>query len=74
MLASEWDSSKGGLSTINRELAINLARFDEVHVTFFVPRCNDEDERAASDHRINLLRARKRPGFDELDWLNLSTT
>ena len=70
MLASEWDSSKGGLSTINRELAINLARFDEVHVTFFVPRCNDEDERAASDHRINLLRARKRPGFDELDWLN----
>ena len=26
ILASEWGSSKGGLSTINRELAIQLAK------------------------------------------------
>ena len=35
VLASEWGSSKGGLSTINRELAIQLAKRPEVEITFF---------------------------------------
>ena len=35
ILASEWGSSKGGLSTINRELAIQLAKYPEVEITFF---------------------------------------
>lgn len=70
ILASEWGSSKGGLSTINRELAINLGRFHEVHVTFFVPQYNDEDKRAASDQKIDLLKATRHPGFDELQWLS----
>ena len=33
ILASEWGSSKGGLSTINRELAIQLAKFSCLKVT-----------------------------------------
>jgi len=68
-LGSEWRSSKGGLSTLNRELAINVAKNPEVEVTFFVPRCNEEDKKTALDHRINLVEAIRRPGMDELAWL-----
>ena len=35
ILASEWGSSKGGLSTINRELALQLAKCPEVEITIF---------------------------------------
>ena len=70
ILASEWGSTKGGLSTINRELAIQLAKFPNVEVTFFLPRCSDEDKKAAKSHDISILEAEKRPGFDELDWLS----
>ena len=40
ILASEWGSSKGGLSTINRELAIQLTKCPEVEITFFLPQCS----------------------------------
>ncbi|KAL9976645.1 hypothetical protein ACROYT_G013967 [Oculina patagonica] len=69
-LASEWGSSKGGLSTVNRELAINVAKDPDVHVTIFVPQCNDEDIKAARTHEIDLVKAKRRPGLDELEWLN----
>ncbi|KAL9976659.1 hypothetical protein ACROYT_G013983 [Oculina patagonica] len=69
-LASEWGSSKGGLSTVNRELAINVAKDPAVHVTIFVPQCNDEDIKAALSHRIDLVKAKRRPGYDELEWLS----
>ena len=36
-LADEWSSSKGGMSTINRELAKHLAKLPDVKVTFLVP-------------------------------------
>ena len=70
ILASEWGSTKGGLSTINRELAIQLAKFPYVEVTFFLPKCSDEDKKAADSHDISILEAARRPGFDELDWLS----
>ena len=70
ILASEWGSSKGGLSTINRELAIQLAKFPCIKVTFFLPKCSDEDKKAADGHGISILEAKRRPGFNELDWLS----
>ena len=70
ILASEWGSSKGGLSTINRELAIQLAKFSDVEVTFFLPKCSDKDKKAADSHHISILEAARRPGYDELDWLS----
>ena len=70
ILASEWGSSKGGLSTINRELAIQLAKFSYVEVTFFLPKCSDEDKRAADSHGISILEAARLPGFNELDQLS----
>ena len=70
ILASEWASTKGGLSTINRELAIQLAKFSHVEVTFFLPKCSDEDKKAAASHGVSILEAVKQPGYDELDWLS----
>ena len=69
ILASEWGSSKGGLSTINRELAIQLAKFSCIEVTFFLPKCSDEDKKAGASHGISILEAKRRPGFNELDSL-----
>ena len=70
ILASEWGSSKGGLSTINRELAIQLAKFPEVQISFFVPQCSEEDKKAALSHNIEIVQATRLPGYDELDWLS----
>ena len=69
-LASEWGSSKGGLSTINRELAINIAKSPGVDVTLFVLRCSDDDKNAALRHKINLVKATRHPGMEELQWLS----
>ena len=72
ILASEWGSSKGGLSTINRELAIQLAKCPETEITFLVPNsvCSEEDKNIARSHNINIVEAKRRPGFVELDWLS----
>ena len=70
ILASEWGSSKGGLSTINREFAIQLAKFSCLEVTFFLPKCSDEDKKAADGHGISIVEATERLGYSELDWLS----
>ena len=69
ILASEWGSSKGGLSTINRELAIQLAKFPDVKVTFFLPKCSHENKKEALSHAISIVEAERQPGYEELDWL-----
>ena len=69
LLTSEWGSTKGGLSTINRELAIQLAKDDKVDVCMYLPRSSDEDKQAADDSRVRLRTAKKRSGYDPIDWL-----
>ena len=70
ILASEWGSSKGGLSTINRELAIQLAKFPEVEITFFLPQCSQEDKKVAMEqYNIKIIEATPLPGHEQLDWL-----
>ena len=70
ILASEWGSSNGGLSTINRELAIQLAKCPEAEITFFLPQCSEGDKNIARSHNINIVEAKRRPGYEELDWLS----
>ena len=70
ILASEWGSSKRGLSTLNRELAIQLAKFPEVETTFFLPQCSQEDKQVAFKHNIKIVEATRRPGYEELEWLS----
>ena len=72
LLANEWGSSKGGLSTINRTLAIHLAKDPHVEVTILVPEfeCGEEHKRAAKSHNISIREAGRLPAFsDPLDWL-----
>ena len=61
LLASEWKSTAGGLSTLNRELAINLSQIQNVRVSLFVPEgaYNDEDKMEAKSFDISILDAKK---------------
>ena len=70
ILASEWGSTKGELSTFNRELAIQLAKFSCLEVTFFLPKCSEEDKKTANSHGISIVEATRRSGYNELDWLS----
>ena len=72
LLSAEWSSSKhSDLSTMNRELAINLAKVQEcknervkVQVTFFVPNCSDQEKREAATFNVAIAEPKKYPGMD----------
>ena len=75
LLANEWGSSKGGLPTINRTLAIHLAKHADIEVTVLVPEseCSEDDMRVAKSHKISIREARRRPGLsDPLEWLSFA--
>jgi hypothetical protein len=56
LVASEWSSSKGGLSTLNRQLAIALA--EEGHrVTCLVPKAESADKSSARAQKVTLIDA-----------------
>ena len=70
MLSREWRSSTDGdLSTINRELAIQLAKHSNVEVSVFLPECNEEDRNDAARHHVQLVEAKKVIGWNPVDWL-----
>ncbi|XP_044171256.1 uncharacterized protein LOC114961641 isoform X2 [Acropora millepora] len=73
LLASEWNSLAGGLSTLNREFAIHLAQQTNVRVSLLVPEgaCNDRDKREAQSFDINVVEAKQRLGYEPLDWLGI---
>ncbi|XP_015754283.1 PREDICTED: uncharacterized protein LOC107333935 isoform X3 [Acropora digitifera] len=72
LLASEWKSSAGGLSTLNREFAINLSQIKNVKVSLLVPEgvCKEEDKSEARSFGISILDAKKCVGLDSLVWLS----
>ena len=61
ILADEWNSLKGGLSTFNRELAIHLASRSDTQVTVFVPHgaCGEEEKEAAAKDCVTIIEAEK---------------
>ena len=70
----EWGSSKGGLSTIIRTLAIHLAKHPNLEITILLPEfeCGEEDKRAARGYNISIREATRFAGFSNpLDWLSL---
>ena len=69
LLASEWNSKHGGLSTFNRELAIHLAKHPKVEVFFFLPKCDRVEMQAAKKKQITLVEAEPIIGLSELQWL-----
>ena len=69
ILASEWGSSKEELSTVNRELSIQLAKCPEVEITVFLPQCSQKDKKEALKYKVKIVEATPRSGFKHLDWL-----
>lgn len=54
LLADEFKkSTKGGLSTLNRQLAIQLAKVRSVKVCMLMPKATEEDRIDAKEHNIN---------------------
>lgn len=72
LLGDEWNSSKGGVSTLNRELAIHLAEDPRLDVTVLVPEgaCKDEERKEGGGYGVSIVHAKARPGYDPLDWLS----
>ena len=69
LLSGEWKSSKGGFSTINRELAIQLAKHPDVEVSVYLPQCSEEDKKIAASLNVKIIEAEELPGFEPVDWL-----
>ena len=71
LLSCEWRSSTDGdLSTINRELAIQLAKHPNVDVSILLPNCSREDRSSAESHNVKLIEADKAPGVEPVLWLS----
>ena len=71
LLSSEWRSTKGGLSTINRELAIQLAKHPSVEVSVYLPQCSEEDKQDAASYNVLLIKAEAMPCYgNPIDWLS----
>ena len=69
ILASDWGSSNAEISTLNRELAIQLAKFPEVEITFFLPKCSLEEKKVALEYNVKIVEAKPLPGMEALNWL-----
>ena len=70
LLCREWRSSiDEDLSTVNRELAIQLAKDPSVQVSVFLPQCSEDDKRIAASHKVQLIKEEEMTGIDPVDWL-----
>ncbi|MEV6521303.1 glycosyltransferase family 4 protein [Longispora sp. NPDC051575] len=61
VVASEWFSAHGGLSTLNRDLCVGLAAAD-ASVVCLVPHAAKEEREHAALHGVTLISARPAPG------------
>ena len=65
-MGEKWSSSKGGPSTVNRELAKHLARQPEVEVTILLPDYNEEEKQEADESNVRLFTPQAMPGIDPI--------
>ena len=65
-MGDEWSSSKGGQSTVNRELAKHLARQPEVEVTILLPDYTEEEKQEADESNVRLFTPQAMPGIDPI--------
>ena len=72
LVGDEWGSSKGGLSTLNRELAKHLARQPGVQVTLLLPHYSEREKQEANDCRVSLATPEPMPGFDSIGGLSFT--
>ena len=70
LVGDEWGSSKGGLSTLNRELAKHLARQSGVEVTILLPHYSEREKQEANDFQVSLATPEPMTGFDSIRGLS----
>ena len=73
-VCDEWNSSKGGISTFNREFVINLAKTsrNDFAIHCYVCQSSESDRDDARKHGVNIITAKSIPGTsDRLEWLRL---
>ena len=61
-----------GLSTLNRELAKNLARQPGVEVTILLPHYSEREKQEANDCRVSLATPEPMTGFDSIGGLSFT--
>ena len=66
----EWrQSTKGGRSTLMRQMAIELSRLENVEVCILIPSASLEDKEDAQRYNIKVFEPKKFPGFEPVDCL-----
>ncbi|XAS74334.1 glycosyltransferase family 4 protein [Micrococcaceae bacterium Sec5.1] len=70
LVADEWASGRGGISTVNRELAIALSDAG-VEAAVMVPHASDDDVRSASESAVALVAPARIPGLSDREALLL---
>ena len=41
-----------------------------MEITFFLPQCSEQDKKEALSHNVNIVEAKRRSGYEELEWLS----
>ena len=70
ILASNWGSSNWEISALNRELGFQLAKFPEVEITFFLPKCSREERIVASNYNVKIVEAKPVLDMEPWQWLS----
>lgn len=73
LIGDEWQSGHGGISTVNRELAIALAS-EGADVVVVVPAATEADQTDASANSVVLVYPPRVPGLSERELLLLQPT
>ena len=58
LLCDEWLSTKGGISTLNRELAKELSKFPDLSVSLFMPGCKKNERELLEKYDIQVFEGR----------------
>ena len=72
-VCDEWKSTKGGLPTFYRELAVNLVKYcEKMKIYCYVAQSDESDREDARKNGVTLLTAQKLPGHpNRHDWLRV---
>ena len=70
LVIEEWrQSTKGGRSTLMRQMAIELSRLEKVEVCILIPSASPEDKKDAQRYNIKVFESEKYPGYEPVDCL-----
>ncbi|XP_066014665.1 D-inositol 3-phosphate glycosyltransferase-like isoform X3 [Pocillopora verrucosa] len=70
LMIEEWrQSTKGGRSTLMRQMAIELSRLENIEVCILIPSASPEDKEDAQRYNIKVFEPEKYSGYEPIDRL-----